>query len=178
MSTAEFTIGRHCGITFAGLKAASLVSIDSGEKGVLAHIAEKFIKKGFCFVVLGGCQTKLLVYVYHLERLQQILFSREAIEFLRQCGYEYSSVEEAIELLKKRMTGEFPHEIGVFLGYPLSDVRGFIADPNGCIMCGLWKVYSNAEEATKTFERYKRCSACICRHMQRGRSLAQIFNVR
>ena len=75
------------------------------------------------------------------------------------------------------MSGEFPHEIGVFLGYPLGDVCGFLRDPDGCILCGEWKVYENAGEAAKTFERFRRCSACICRHMRNGKSLAQIFNV-
>ena len=177
MSAAEYTIGRHCGVTFAGLKPASLVSIDRSEAGMIACLSDKFGAKGFCFVVLGGCQDRVLVYVYHVERLRKLLFSCEVRMFLRSFGYEYGSVAEAIRQLKGRMSGEFPHEIGVFLGYPLSDVRGFIDDPNGCILCGFWKVYSNADEAERTFERYRRCSACICRHMQRGRSLTQIFNV-
>lgn len=79
--------------------------------------------------------------------------------------------------MKCRMKGEFPHEIGVFLGYPLGDVCGFLRDPDGCILCGAWKVYENVGEAARTFERFRRCSACICRHMDRGRTLSQIFNV-
>lgn len=177
MSAAEYTIGRHCGITFAGLKPASLVSIDRGEGGVLSRLSKKFIKKGFRFVVLGRCKGKLLVYVYHAEGLQKVLFSQKVRNFLHSCGYEYGSVEEAIEQLKAKMSGEFPHEIGVFLGYPLSDVIGFMQDPHGGIMCGCWKVYSNEQEAAKTFARFNRCSACICRHMDRGKSLTQIFNV-
>lgn len=177
MSAAEYTIGKHCGITFAGLKPASLVSIERREAGVIARLSGKFKSKGFRFAVLGGCRSKLLVYIYHAERLQKLLFSGETRDFLFSLGYRYDSAAEAIEQLKCKMTGEFPHEIGVFLGYPLSDVRGFIADPGGCILCGCWKVYSNAAEAERVFERYRRCSACICRHMRNGRSLAQIFNV-
>ena len=75
------------------------------------------------------------------------------------------------------MAGEFPHEIGVFLGYPLDDVRGFIENPHGGKVCGTWKVYGDEAQAEKAFERFKRCSACICRHMDSGKSLAQIFNV-
>lgn len=178
MSAAEYTIGKYCGITFAGLKPASLVSIDRNEAGVLIRLGRKFKSKGFRFVVLGGTQRKLFVYIYDVEKLKKLLFSSEVNGFLVSLGYEYDSVEEAIEQLRVKMSsGDFPHEIGAFLGYPLSDVRGFIADPNGCILCGCWKVYSNAAEAERTFERYKRCSACICRHMLNGRSLTQIFNI-
>ncbi|RXI22713.1 MAG: hypothetical protein C7K11_09780 [Candidatus Amulumruptor caecigallinarius] len=59
----------------------------------------------------------------------------------------------------------------------VGDVCGFLRDPDGCILCGVWKVYENVGEAARTFERFRRCSACICRHMDRGRTLSQIFNV-
>lgn len=76
------------------------------------------------------------------------------------------------------MKGEFPHEIGVFLGYPLGDVCGFLAAiPTVVFFAAAWKVYENVGEAARTFERFRRCSACICRHMDRGRSLTQIFNI-
>ena len=119
----------------------------------------------------------MLVYICHRARLEKYLFSPDVRAFLARFGYEYCSAEEALEQLKCRMNGEFPHEIGVFLGYPLSDVCGFLRDPDGCIFCGAWKVYENAGEAARTFERFRRCSACICRHMDRGRSLTQIFNI-
>lgn len=144
MSATEYAIGRHCGVTFAGLKIASLVSLRKGE---------------------------------HRARLTKYLFSPDVMAFLARFGYEYACAEEALRQLKERMNGEFPHEIGVFLGYPLGDVCGFLRDPDGCILCGAWKVYENVGEAARTFERFRRCSACICRHMDRGRSLTQIFNI-
>lgn len=118
-----------------------------------------------------------MLYVYHRDGLRKMLFDEDVRNFLYQCGYRYGSVSEAIGQLKKRMSGEFPHEIGVFLGYPLCDVCGFMRDPDGCLFCGVWKVYDNEEQAKRTFEKFRRCSDCICRHMQRGKSLVQIFNV-
>ena len=124
MSATEYAIGRHCGVTFAGLKIASLVSLRKGEEDVIQTLSRRFAGKGFSFMLL-----------------------RE------------------------------DEEIGVFLGYPLGDVCGFLRDPDGCILCGAWKVYENVGEAARMFERFRRCSACICRHMDRGRSLTQIFNI-
>ena len=42
--------------------------------------------------------------------------------------YDSTEPEKAIEKLKMRLseTTEFPHEIGLFLGYPVGDVVGFI----------------------------------------------------
>ena len=177
MSETEFAIGRHCGVTFAGLKIASLVSLAKGEEDVIAGLSRRFAKKGFAFKLLRKDKDRLLVYICHRERLEKHLALPETRAFLARFGYEYAAAEEALEQLQARMGGEFPHEIGVFLGYPLADVRGFLRNPNGCVLCGCWKVYENADEAARTFERYRRCSECICRHMENGRSLTQIFNV-
>ena len=177
MSATEYAIGRHCGVTFAGLKIASLVSLRKGEEDVIQTLSRRFAGKGFAFILLREDEERLLVYICHRARLTKYLFSPDVRAFLARFGYEYGSAEEALEQLKCRMKGEFPHEIGVFLGYPLADARGFLRDPNSCVSCGCWKVYENADEAARTFERFRRCSACICRHMNRGRSLTQIFNI-
>ncbi len=177
MSATEYAIGRHCGVTFAGLKIASLVSLRKGEEDVIQTLSRRFAGKGFTFMLLREDEERLLVYICHKARLEQYLFSSDVRAFLARFGYEYGSAEEALEQLKCRMKGEFPHEIGVFLGYPIGDVCGFLRDPNSCVLCGCWKVYENADEAARTFERFRRCSACICRHMDRGRSLTQIFNI-
>ena len=177
MSATEYAIGRHCGVTFAGLKIASLVSLRKGEEEVIQTLSRRFAGKGFAFILLREDEERLLVYVCHRARLEKYLFAPDVRAFLARFGYEYGSVEEALKQLKCRMSGEFPHEIGVFLGYPLGDVCGFLRDPDGCILCGAWKVYENVGEAARTFERFRRCYACICRHMDRGRNLSQIFNV-
>ena len=177
MSATEYAIGRHCGVTFAGLKIASLVSLRKGEEDVIQTLSRRFAGKGFAFILLREDEERLLVYICHRARLTKYLFSSDVMAFLARFGYEYACAEEALRQLKERMNGEFPHEIGVFLGYPLADVRGFLRDPNSCVLCGCWKVYENADEAARTFERFRRCSACICRHMDMGRSLTQIFNV-
>jgi hypothetical protein len=53
---------------------------------------------------------------------------------------------------------KFPHEIGVFLGYPLQDVKGFIEN-NGrnSKYTGLWKVYGDKAASIRMFEKYRKC---------------------
>ena len=177
MGETEYAIGRHCGVTFAGLKVARLVNLHRGEGEVIRRLARGFRRKGFSFVCLRTEKERQVLYIYNEEELRRLLFSAEVRAFLGGYGYHYETAAEAVTQLRDRMEGEFPHEIGVFLGYPLCDVRGFIADPCGCLYCGAWKVYRDVAGARRTFERYKRCSACICRHMQNGRSLAEIFRI-
>ena len=178
MSATEYAIGRHCGVTFAGLKIASLVSLRKGEEDVIQTLSRRFAGKGFAFILLREDEERLFVYVCHRARLTKYLFSSDVRAFLARFGYEYGSAEEALEQLKYRMHGEFPHEIGIFLGYPLEDVKGFIADPTARTkLSGYWKVYADVDNKQKLFERFKRCTACICRKMQAGQSLTQIFQV-
>lgn len=49
-------------------------------------------------------------------------------ELLRQAGYEDESCARCVARLacRFRESGEFPHEVGLFLSYPPEDVKGFI----------------------------------------------------
>ena len=50
---------------------------------------------------------------------------------------------------------DFPHEIGIFLGYPLWDVEGFIANKGqNYKLCGYWKVYEDVSGAIDRFREY------------------------
>jgi hypothetical protein len=69
----------------------------------------------------------------------------------------------------------FPHEIGLFLGYPPSDVDGFIRNPNeGFCEVGYWKVYSDVESARRAFRRYRKCTEEYGRMLDEGRTLEQL----
>lgn len=69
----------------------------------------------------------------------------------------------------------FPHEIGVFLGYPPEDVKGFIMNGGrNCKCCGLWKVYCNEKEKKQLFHKLKRCSEIYLQVFSEGRDLVQM----
>ena len=66
-------------------------------------------------------------------------------------------------------------QIGIFLGYPLEDVLGFIENGGkNCLSCGCWKVYSNECEALKAFERYEKCKAVYQRLFASGCPLTRL----
>ena len=46
----------------------------------------------------------------------------------------------------------FPHEIGVLLGYPAEDVKGFVVNEGkNYLYSGYWKVYGDLSEAKQLF---------------------------
>ena len=72
--------------------------------------------------------------------------------------------------------GPFPHEVGLFLGYPPEDVEGFCRNGGrNYKLSGPWKVYGRVEEAKVRFETFRRCRDALYRHVEEGRTLAQLF---
>ena len=96
---------------------------------------------------------------------------------LKKYGYESTEVEYALDRLKSRIgeNNEFPHEIGIFLDYPLGDVIGFITNEGRNFKCvGCWKVYCDECACRKTFAKYKKCRDVYVRLWQQGRSVLQL----
>lgn len=62
------------------------------------------------------------------ESLSKALSNKKCLNFLKFVGYpsNYDLEEYISVLIDKLHTNDFPHEIGIFLGYPLKDVVGFM----------------------------------------------------
>ena len=85
--------------------------------------------------------------------------------------------EENVARLLRRLTACpcFPHEIGLFLGYPLEDVRGFMENcGRNYRLCGCWKVYGDPEAALRCFARYRKCARLYLQRYTEGHSLSRL----
>ena len=84
------------------------------------------------------------VLFYNPLLLDGVLNKVACKDFLNRFGYfDCICLDDYLELLAERFnSGQFPHEIGVFLGYPLKDVQGFLEHPaRKPIRSGRWKVF-------------------------------------
>jgi len=101
---------------------------------------------------------------------------------LLQDGYNIDgSLDEMIVRLKERFfhKTEFPHEIGLFLGYPIEDVKGFRKfGGSGCKMCGYWKVYDDVEQARRIFDSYDKCREFTAAQIRAGYSILQVVGMK
>ena len=143
----------HCSPTLASLKTANMFSCpyESGES-----LAEdvwqwnlQMKDKGLYLTILRKSEKKALVYLCRPQRLENDLHKPGVQKFLRACGYQGEHWEEALKELKERlhMCEKFPHEIGLFLDYPLVDVIGFIRNTGkNCKCSGCWKAYGNSKD--------------------------------
>ena len=172
----------HCSATLASIKAANLCNMtfssEEEQKDQISYWSACLEPKGIRIFVLREHETRALVYVYREGLLQKELKDPEKAAFLKSYGYESTEVTYARNRLKNRV-GEceegFPHEIGVFLDYPIGDVIGFIENKGHNYKCkGCWKVYCNECEAQKTFLRYQKCRNVYLRLWKQGRSVLQL----
>ena len=168
----------HCSPTLASLKTASLFRLPVFSKKEVAQQLGYWNRvlepKGVSIDLLCFCGSAALVYVYRRSQLYHRLKRPEVVQFLSSYGYSNFEVKDALFALRTRLTesAEFPHEIGIFLGYPLEDVIGFIQNGGQNSKCtGCWKVYVNEAEAKKQFEQFKKCREIYSKLWSRGRSI-------
>ena len=104
-------------------------------------------------------------------------YVRQARRLLAEAGYDGGSCGRCVATLIRRFrqSGEFPHEVGLFLSYPPEDVRGFVDNRARSYKCaGLWKVYSDEARARRLFTRFKRCTDTYCKLWQAGATIDQL----
>lgn len=177
----EDQIIAHCAPTLAGLKSACLFSYfysdDTFVRAELVRINGMLNGKGVFAEALLWREDFVLLYVYRMSQLRQELTRQGAAELLTEYGYRGEGVENRLARLKERLYDAdcFPHEIGIFLGYPLEDVKGFIQNGGrNCKCCGMWKVYCNAAEKEALFHKLKKCTKVYQEVFAAGRNLVQM----
>lgn len=101
-----------------------------------------------------------LMLYYSPGLLRAHLQKPETAGFLRQLGYQFIDLQNALEELKRRfqINTEIPHEIGLFLGYPLKDVAGFMGfGDKPCTACRMWRIYGDPKASLALSDRYANC---------------------
>ena len=161
--TLDQILAYHCAPALAGLKPANLVSLSRTEFPDLEIRLEEYRRlfgpRGVAFRTMDGPNPDaLLLLVYRPALLEREFRLPLAAKLLRGDGYPVgAAVETMLDRLGERLRTEteFPHEIGLFLGYPPEDVEGFQRHRGrNCKLCGYWKVYSDVDRARAMFRRY------------------------
>ena len=171
----------HCAPTLASLKTANLfncnaeypIALQTAIAGWQALLAPKGVK----LLLLRESGNRALVYVYRPDRLARDLQQPGVAAFLAHCGYTGTAPAACLDVLRQKLAVsiDFPHEIGVFLGYPLADVIGFIQNRGkNFTACGYWKVYTDPAAAQKAFDRYKKCERIYARCYHNGTPIRQL----
>ena len=171
---------QHASATIAGMKAGSLFrvptqlwSAESRDALSLLHAVH------LQCVPAQKSRQSILLYLYNPVLLSTILTYPENIFFMKQLGYPSNSDKYLPVLLQKIYEGHnFPHEIGLFLGYPLQDVEGYITNKGqNCLYNKYWKVYHDLEQTRIKFDRYDACKERCKIARQTGAAFEEILKL-
>lgn len=169
---------RHAAPTLAGLKTASLFPCRYTSRAALFRdlraVNQVLVPRGLRLLPLRFRDGQALLYLFRPALLDRDLSARDAQKLLDQAGYPELEVLPCLRELKRRLeAGQgFPHEIGLFLGYPPEDVQGFICHRGrDCKLTGCWKVYGNEQAARQCFAAYRSCTESYCRRRAKGEGL-------
>lgn len=173
-----FRVVTQCAPVLKGVKISNLITMKPGGwRKIRVYLKKSRI---ICIPLYADAEKEVL-FLYRYEQLERHLKNREVREFLRSCGYESFEVASVLVRLRRRyqlyagISKEFPHELGVLLGYPVGDVQGFI-DNRGenSLTSRYWKVYQNPKEAEKIFDLYDRVKEQALKEIMCGRTLSHV----
>lgn len=135
--------------------------------------------KGINIRILQHQKNRALIFVFREKLLKSILDNEAVWELLYGCGYQRDEdLNSTLNVLKDRIETSdiFPHEIGIFLGYPYYDVKGFIDNAgNNYVFCGYWKVYENEKQSAKLFQAFDICSECYRKCYGKGIPISRLL---
>ncbi len=182
LAAAETQIALHCAPLLVGLKVSSLLMMTNEQAGRIFKLSAD--TELACFWVFCG-EKKTVLLLYRMQSLDDYLKTPDVLCMLRGLGYQGSTLAGLLADFAARYAayaaggGMFPHEMGLFLGYPPEDVQGFMADKGKNSLCtGYWKVYQNVQEKIGLFQKYDLAREKLLRLMAHGVSIKEVMALR
>lgn len=165
-------IALQCAPLLKGIKISNLLIVQHQDA---QSVFEIFQGTRISVELIYQSPQKQMFLLYQKEELEAYLNEKRTADAMKMFGYDQITFEAICTKLKERYAahfeekGEFPHEIGLILGYPVDDVLGFIEHRGkNYLYTGYWKVYGNVVEAVALFEAYNEAKEQIIRKLYRG----------
>ena len=171
---------RRCAPTMACLKTGNMFTCAFENRSQMIDDLRRLNKclgrKGLRILPLRWRDGKALLYLYRPKFLERDLRDPLSRKLLSECGYTCEDANVCLARLIARLRTEedFPHEVGLFLGYPPADVEGFMHHKDSYKLCGLWKVYDDVESALRQFARCRHCTKVYLDCLSRGFTLDRL----
>lgn len=176
----ETQLALQCAPLIAGLKTSNLLIIPKENVPKVKRILKRTILSYF---ILYVGEEKTILLVYDASSLGEYLGRKKVKNLLLQWGYEESSMREWLYLLQERYKryveerANFPHEMGLFLGYPVEDVVGFIENSGkNSLYSGYWKVYGDVSEKMKLFQKFDMAKENLIQFLASGMTILDAIN--
>lgn len=179
MKVLDMQLAFQCAPVLMNYKISNLLIV---EKEKIKQVVQLFQKTQLSCRLLMVSEEKSAFLVYRESELVSYLERAEVWALMEAFGYENRQLSKILKEFSRRYTqyvqadGEFPHEMGLLLGYPVEDVVGFIQNEGeNFLYSGYWKVYTNLSEALGHFERYNQAKETAVRMISEGKDIFHII---
>lgn len=177
----EIQIALQCAPVIAGLKISNLLIV---QKEYLDTIRTMLKETQLSYEILLCRKGQITLLIYKELEVKNYLTQGKVKELLYKLGYAsctlknlLKSVREGYEMYMEKKK-DFPHELGILLGYPPEDVQGFIENRGeNFLYAGYWKVYENLPAKLKLFQKYEQAGESIIQLIALGVSVKDVIEI-
>lgn len=154
-----YLICYHAAPTLLGYKPANMICFKNTSKHNMRDAWHRYHHRlnglsSICYFELSDNDDSCNVLFYCSHRLTRILNKPDIRAYLKRSISGAYTLDTVLREFSKRFIRRCPHDIGLLLGYPLSDVIAFKEKCDNCLCVGYWKVYSNIKRAQICFALY------------------------
>lgn len=175
----DLQLAFQCAPLFAKLKRSNLLIIPVED---VVKVKQILKYSDVRYEILSQNKEKATMLLYRSEELVQYFSDEQVRALLRAIGYRDFSLEallhkfcEHYDAYQQGNAG-FPHEMGLFLGYPIEDVVGFIENQGkNFLYTGYWKVYDNLQDKVCLFQKFELAEKMLIQFLFKGGSVGQIL---
>ena len=171
-------IAIQCAPLLAGLKPSNLLIIP---EGLEAKLRTSLRGTKIALYRLSEYDGKQVYLLYRVNELIVYLTEPKVQQLLLELGYSGGELYSMLQTVSgkytahKRQKAEFPHELGLLLGYPAIDVQGFMEHAGkNFLYSGYWKVYGNVRETISLFREFGKAKEFVVQLVKKGYSIADI----
>ena len=149
------------GPVILGSKPSEILNIsckDKDKKSKLNDINSFFNNcSKLTYNIINMSDGGIRIIFINRNSLSDTLNNKKCLNFLKFIGYpsEYNLDDYINLLIDKLNSKDFPHEIGIFLGYPLKDVVGFMGyGKYKFCKTRYWRVYGDESISDNVYNKF------------------------
>ena len=168
----ETKLALQCAPVITGIKMSNLLIVSTEDE---ANVRTILKKTGISYYRLLRKDNKTTYLLFYRSKLESYLQNCEVQTMLSQNGYETDALGKIMRRFQMRYESymneksQFPHEMGILLGYPMEDVIGFIENEGkNYLYSGYWKVYQDVSKKKALFKQYEDAVDEVIRLLDKG----------
>lgn len=167
----------QCAPLIMGLRISLFLTVTDWQ---LKRIENILRERKISFYKISEKNGRMAVLLFYEKKMKDYFADNSVRKLLSSLGYSDGNLYDFMACFAERYEeflhngNTFPHEMGIFLGYPPEDVIGYLENAGNNYLCaGYWKVYGNAQEKCRMFSQFDWAQSVLVSLIMQGKSLGE-----